>query len=140
MRLKQLDALEAKWVAGVFRVFFDSGNKRDCCPSLREHGVTLDEAMIIRDRIITIAPMKGIDVSSVHVIGPDGLSVTSANAARAINKPINAEPVELVDADVIKRKLNNKQLRGLSNLDNVDLALLVNPDALEQAGDIDDDQ
>jgi hypothetical protein len=34
--------------------------------------------------------------------------------------------------------LNDKQLKGLSNLDNVDLSILVNPDALEQAGDIDD--
>lgn len=138
MRISQLDALEAKWNAGVFRVVFTNGTKQDCCPSSREHGVTLDEAMTIRNRIITIAPMKGIDISSVYVIGPDGLPVSSVSHSSASQELMNNKSIKIDNEIVIKQTLNDKQLKGLSNLDNVDLELLVNPDALEYAGDIDD--
>ena len=138
MRISQLDALEAKWNAGVFRVVFTNGDKQDCCPSRLERGVTLDEAMTIKNRIITIAPMKGIDISSVYVIGPDGLQV-NAVGPRVVNRELmNNKSIEVDNTIVIKQTLNDKQLKGLSNLDNVDLSLLVNPDALEYAGDIDD--
>jgi len=138
MRISQLDALEAKWNAGVFRVVFTNGDKQDCCPSSREHGVTLDEAMTIKNRIITIAPMKGIDVSSVHVIGPDGCVVDSVVPRATVRELINNNSIQIDNAIVVKQTLNDKQLKGLSNLDNVDLSILVNPDALEYAGDIDD--
>lgn len=139
MRISQLDALEAKWNAGVFRVVFTNGDKQDCCPSSREHGVTLDEAMTIKNRIITIAPMKGIDISSVYVIGPDGLAVNVVGSRVVNHELMNSKSIEVDNAIVIKQTLNDKQLKGLSNLDNVDLSLLVNPDALEYAGDVDDD-
>ena len=139
MRISQLDALEAKWNAGVFRVVFTHGDKQDCCPSSREHGVTLDEAMTIKNRIITIAPMKGIDISSVYVIGPDGLAVNVVGPRAVNHELMNSKSIEVDNAIVIKQTLNDKQLKGLSNLDNVDLSLLVNPDALEYAGDVDDD-
>ena len=139
MRISQLDALEAKWNAGVFRVVFKNGDKQDCCPSRLEHGVTLDEAMTIKTRIITIAPMKGIDISSVHVIGPDGLQVNAVGPRVVNHELMNSKSIEIDNAIVIKQTLNDKQLKGLSNLDNVDLSLLVNPDALEYAGDVDDD-
>ena len=139
MRISQLDALEAKWNAGVFRVVFTNGDKQDCCPSRLEHGVTLDEAMTIKTRIITIAPMKGIDISSVHVIGPDGLQVNAVGPRVVNHELMNSKSIEIDNAIVIKQTLNDKQLKGLSNLDNVDLSLLVNPDALEYAGDVDDD-
>ena len=138
MRISQLDALEAKWNAGVFRVVFTNGDKQDCCPSRLERGVTLDEAMTIKNRIITIAPMKGIDISSVYVIGPDGLKVNAVGPRVVNHELMNSKSIEVDNTIVIKQTLNDKQLKGLSNLDNVDLSLLVNPDALEYAGDIDD--
>ena len=139
MRISQLDALEARWNAGVFRVIFKHQGRGDCCPSLKEGGVTLDEAMQIKNRIITIAPLKGIDVTSVHVIGPDGLLVDYSIPREQKNDLMNNNSISQDNEIVIKQTLNSKQLKGLSNLDNVDLSLLVNPEALEYAGDTDDD-
>lgn len=138
MRISQLDALEARWNAGVFRVIFTHQGRSDCCPSLKEGGVTVDEAMQIKNRIITIAPLKGIDVTSVHVIGPDGVLVDSLRRIADSLILMNNNSISQDNEFVIKQTLNDKQLKGLSNLDNVDLSLLVNPDALEYAGDVDD--
>ena len=131
MNLKELEALERKWQKGVYRVTYQTSSGTESLPDKPNNGMILDEAFRVADRLRVVAALKGIDKSTIKVIGPDGQEA-------AMILPF--VQVARMDAaiQVKQSSLSSKQQRGLINLDNVDLDLLVNPEALEDAADQDD--
>lgn len=95
---------------------------------------------------MTVAPLLDIDESSIHVIGADGMPVKQRLAVVSNPAFVHVDQGASVKQDVIQsslvqhaRTLSVKQRKALLNLDNVDLDLLVNPEALEDAApDMDD--
>lgn len=91
----------------------------------------LDEAFKVADRLRVVAALKGIDKSTIKVIGPDGQEASMILPFVHVARMDTAIQVK-------QSSLSSKQQRGLINLDNVDLDLLVNPEALEDAAQDDD--
>ncbi|NBV25698.1 MAG: hypothetical protein EBR99_00020 [Actinobacteria bacterium] len=146
MNVKQLEALERAWRKGVYRVSYMSKDGHATCPPATEPPVTLVKAQSYMSRIMTVAPLLDIDESSIHVIGADGLPVKQRLAVVSNPAFVHVDQDASVKQDVIQsslvqraQTLSVKQRKALLNLDNVDLDLLVNPEALEDAApDMDD--
>jgi hypothetical protein len=132
LNLKELKALERKWQKGVYRVTFQTSSGTESLPDKPNLGMILDEAFKVADRLRVVAALKGIDKATIKVVGPDGQEPASI-------LPF-VQPVRTESADPVKQfSLSVKQRKGLTNLDNVDLDLLVNPEALEEAAQDDED-
>lgn len=146
MNVKQLEALERAWRRGVYRVSYMGKDGHATCPPATEPPVTLVKAQSYMSRIMTVAPLLDIDESSIHVIGADGMPVKQRLAVVSNSAFVHVDQGAPVKQDVIQsslvqhaRTLSVKQRKALQNLDNVDLDLLVNPEALEDAApDMDD--
>lgn len=131
MNLKELERLERKWQKGVYRVTYQTSSGTESLPDKPNTGMILDEAFKVADRLRVVAALKGIDKTTIKVIGPDGQEAPTLLPFVQVARMDTALQVK-------QSSLSSKQQKGLINLDNVDLDLLVNPEALEDAAQDDD--
>lgn len=133
--VKQLGELERTWRRGVYRVGYTGGGVEGTCPPDGQRGVSLGRAIRLRARIEVIAPLLDIDLTTLRIVGPGGEVVKTdvKNESRSEVKHAQA-PVKMPPSPA---PLTPNQRRALQHLDNVDMSLLVNPEALEEVGSAD---